>query len=137
MQWWIWLLIVIAVCLLVCAIIFVTNSKQKNNQKLFEQDEKLLQSMQGKLDYLIVLCGTNVEIKERLEGIQEKIKYFEPSKNTLEQDKRITERIDDLKIDVSRAVSKGVFHLVSKRIGELELFIVERSQFEKIENNKK
>ena len=71
-----------------------------------------------------------VEIKERLEGIQEKIKYFEPSKNALEQDRRITERIDDLKVDVSRAVSKGVFHLVSKRIGELELLIVERSQFE-------
>ncbi len=130
MQWWGWLLIVIAGCLLVCVIIFLTNSKQKNNQKLFEQDEKLLQSMQGKLDYLIVLCGTYVEIKERLEGIQEKIKYFEPSKNALEQDKRITERIDDLKVDVSRAVSKGVFHLVSKRIGELELLIVERSQFE-------
>mgnify|MGYP007009209135 CR=1 FL=1 len=99
MQWWGWLLIVIAGCLLVCVIIFFTNSKQKNNQKLFEQDERLLQSMQGKLDYLIVLCGMYVEIKERLEGIQEKIKYFEPSKNALEQDKRITERIDDLKVD--------------------------------------
>lgn len=134
MQWWVWLLIVIAVCLAVCAIVFFANSKGQNNQKLFEQDEKLLQSMQGKLDYLIVLCGTHVDIKERLEGIQEKAKYFEPKKSALEQDKRITERIDDLKLDVSRAVSKGVFHLVSKRIGELELLIVERDQIEK--NNK-
>ena len=83
MQWWGWLLIVIAGCLLVCVIIFLTNSKQKNNQKLFEQDESLLQSMQGKLDYLIVLCGMYVEIKERLEGIQEKIKYFEHASENL------------------------------------------------------
>lgn len=130
MQWWMWLLIVVAVCLILCCLIFATNLKSGKKQSKLEEDEKLLIDLIGKLDFLIALSGSFVDIKERLEDIQDKIKYFQPTSAALDHDLRIKQRVDDLKADVSRAVTKGVFHLVSKRIGELELLLVERKQFE-------
>lgn len=110
---------------------FVVTTNKKSKQNALEQDQSLLQTLISKLDYLIAMCGTLVDAKERLEDIQEKIKYFEPASNALQHDQKIYERVEDLKLDISRAVSKGVYHSLSKRIGELELLLIERSQFEK------
>ena len=131
MPWWGYIIIAVAVLLIIAVIGITFNLIAQKKEKMLEHDDNLFNKMLATVDLSISMCDKDIEIRERLEHLQDNLKYCEATnnKNAYAIDLRIAERVDDLKLSVSRAVSKGTYHSVKKAIGEIELLIVERNTY--------
>lgn len=129
MPWWLWIILIVFIVVFVMSVIFVFGEKQNKKQKTIEDDRELLEKMTNSVDLLIAMCGSNVFLCEKMESLQENLKYCLPSDNqrVYKIDQSLDERVTDLKLSVSRAISKQTFHSVMKFISQIELLIIERN----------
>ena len=129
MPWWGWLIIAFAILVLMSVALFVIKEHYHRKDVLLEKSDEMFNKMLATTEVLISMCSTNIDIREKLESIHDSLKYCVATndKKVIQIDNRIALRIDDLKISVSRAVSKGTFHSVKKVLAEIELLIVERN----------
>ena len=124
MPWWGWLIIAFAILVLMSVALFVIKEHYHRKDVLLEKSDEMFNKMLATTEVLISMCSTNIDIREKLESIHDSATN---DKKVIQIDNRIALRIDDLKISVSRAVSKGTFHSVKKVLAEIELLIVERN----------
>lgn len=129
MPWWGYLIIFLVIILTFVLIEVFTKIYKNKRQVVLEKDEELLGKMLAITDLLVTMCVNNIEVRESLEQIKDNLKYSLASNDqkVYNLDQRISERIYDLKLSLSRAVSKGSFHSVKKAINEIKFMIVERN----------
>lgn len=129
MPWWGWLIIFFSVLTILSIILFIFKERSSRKQIMLEENDKLFNKMLANTEVLISMCTNNIDIREKLESIQDSLKYCVATndKKVIQIDNRIALRIDDLKVGLSRALSKGTFHSVKKVLAEVEILIVERN----------
>ena len=96
MPWWFWVALA-GLILLVIAIVFFVVSEIKNRKEvLLELDDELFNKMSATTDLLISMSGNNIELREKLEALQDSLKYCIASNNkkVFEVDKRISNRFE-------------------------------------------
>lgn len=129
MPWWGWLIIFFSALTILSIILFIFKERSSRKQIMLEENDKLFNKMLANTEVLISMCTNNIDIREKLESIQDSLKYCVATndKKVIQIDNRIALRIDDLKVGLSRALSKGTFHSVKKVLAEVEILIVERN----------
>lgn len=129
MPWWIFVVIVVvAVVLVACFIYFLETKNEKTDNKI-ELSKKSLEDLVSAFDILIALAEDNLPLKEKLEEVQDKIRYSSPStkKEVFEYERRIENRLGDLKLALARAKTRGSYHGAERVLGEIELLLIERN----------
>lgn len=102
--------------------------KKMTSRQKTVNDIMLIKSNMQAIDVLIAYAEDNAIIKERLLKLQEKIKYLNPidKDNIQSLDKKIGNKIGDLKIELSKDSNKVDFERVQNALKELEIAVVER-----------
>lgn len=85
--------------------------KKKTERESLLENKHKIEDMASSIDVLISLSKDNDELTNILKDAQDKIKYFNPTQNkeALDFDKKITNRLGDLKIEINKAKSNEDF----------------------------
>lgn len=83
--------------------------KKKTERENILDNKHNIEDMAASIDVLISIGKDSEELVDILKEVKDKIKYFNPTQNkdALEIDKKIANRIGDLKIDINKAKSSG------------------------------
>lgn len=129
MAWWIYVLIIFVVVCSLGFVFYFFQMKKEDKVDDIEVSKTRLDDMVASFDILIELSKDNEKLKDRLEDVQDKIRYSIPSANKkmILKDTRIVDRIGDLKILLARAKTKGTYFGCERALTEIELLIVERN----------
>ena len=103
--------------------------KKSETQKIVEIKHEL-ENMAASMDVLISLAKDNAELVDVLEEIQGKVKYFNPTqdKDVQALDKKINNKLGDLKIDISKGKNKEDYTKALETAREVrDILVVERT----------
>ncbi len=103
--------------------------KRKKASVVAKEDKAIIETNSKAIDTLIILAKNNIEIIKELYALQEKLKYLVPSDKSkvLEKDKKIGDRIDDLKESLTK--SEGEFNKKEQNLLlEINLAISDRNK---------
>ena len=86
---------------------FFRKRRTEREQLLINKHD--IEDMTAQVEVLLSLSRDNVELADILAEIKEKIKYFNPTmnKDALDFDKKISNKIGDMKIEINKAKSTG------------------------------
>lgn len=100
--------------------------KKKTEAEFVAGDRKLIQNNSDKVGKLIMLTSDEAVIV-KLKDLQEKLKYLMPAKTKEDADidKRIADKIDDLKTELARHGDSP--NLIESVISEIVLLLVNRN----------
>lgn len=104
--------------------------KKKNETQKILENKNAIADMADSVDVLISLARENEELVETLKTMQDQIKYFNPSMNedVLALDKKISNKLGDLKIELNKAKQKGEYEKASELVSEIaDVLVVERA----------
>lgn len=104
--------------------------KKKNKTEQLLNNKHDVEAMTSSVDVLISLGQENEELVAILKEMQDKIKYFNPSNKpeVLELDKKIVNKLGDLKIDITKAKQKGDYANALNLASEIkDSLVVERN----------
>ena len=104
--------------------------KRKNKTEQLLNNKHHIEAMAASIDVLISLGQENEELVATLKAIQDKIKYFNPSdkSDVLDLDKKIENKLGDLKIDITKAKQKGEYANALSLANEIkDVLVVERN----------
>lgn len=103
-------------------------NKKTEREELLES-KHYIENMAQYCDILISLAQENDILVEKLEEIKDKVKYFNPTKNsdTIILDKKIKNKLEDFKIEITKSKSKEDYSIAIKSADDLlNTLIVER-----------
>ena len=82
--------------------------KKKSEREQLLENKNAIADMASSIDVLLSIGAESSELCEILKDLQDKIKYFNPSVNedVLLLDKKISNVLGDLKIEINKAKSK-------------------------------
>ena len=100
--------------------------KKKNSAELTADDRQILKESSDKVGKLVMLTSDETAIA-KLKDLQEKIKYLMPAKTkeTLGIDKRIADKVDDLKAELVKHGDKPT--KIDDVISDILLLLVNRN----------
>ena len=104
--------------------------KRKSEREKLLENKHFVEDMASSVDVLVSLASANAELVDILKQVQEKVKYFNPSmnKDVLDLDKKINNKLGDLKIDINKAKSSNDYTKAIEQAKDLmEVMIVERA----------
>lgn len=104
--------------------------KKKNKTEQLLNNKHHIEAMAASVDVLISLGQDNEELVAILKEIQDKIKYFNPTQKSdvLDIDKKIENKLGDLKIDLTKAKQKGEYANALSTANEIkDVLVVERN----------
>lgn len=104
--------------------------KKKNKTEQLLNNKHHIEAMAASVDVLISLGQDNEELVAILKEIQDKIKYFNPTQKSdvLDIDKKIENKLGDLKIDLTKAKQKGEYANALSLASEIkDVLVVERN----------
>ena len=129
MAWWIYVVIIFVIVSVLGFLLFYFQVRTEEKQDYTVISKDRLDDMASTFDILIELAKDNEKLKEKISLVQDKIRYSTPSENKTiaEKDRRIEERISDLKLKLARAKVKGTYYGCERLLSEIELMIVERN----------
>lgn len=129
MAWWIYVIIVFAIISVLGFLLFYFQVRTEEEQDYTALSKDRLDDMVSTFEILVELAKENEKLKEKISLVQDKIRYSTPSQNKTiaEKDRRIEERISDLKLKLARAKTKGTYYGCERLLTEIELLIVERN----------
>ena len=102
--------------------------KKSEREKLLENKHQV-EDMASSIDVLLSIGAENEELCGILKEVQDKIKYFNPSVNedVLLLDKKISNVLGDLKIEINKAKSKEDYSKAIETAKDIQIsLIVER-----------
>lgn len=101
--------------------------KKKPGAEFVAEDRKLIQNNSDKVGKLAMLTNDDAVIA-KLKDLQEKLKYLMPAKSqeAYNVDEKIANKIDDLKIEMSR-FNDSISHKIDSNISEILLLLVNRN----------
>lgn len=128
MAWWLYVLIIFVVVLSLGFVLYFFQIKNEEKEDQIEESKNRLDDLVNTFDVLVALAKENEKLKARLEEVQDQLRYSAPATNkrVAEQDKRIADRVGDLKILLARAKTKGTYYGCERALSEIEILIVER-----------
>jgi len=129
MAWWIYVVIIFVIVSVLGFLLFYFQVRTEEKQDYTVISKDRLDDMASTFDILIELAKDNEKLKEKISLVQDKIRYSTPSESKIiaEKDRRIEERISDLKLKLARAKVKGTYYGCERLLTEIELLIVERN----------
>ena len=129
MAWWIYVVIIFVIVSVLGFLLFYFQVRTEEKQDYTMISKDRLDDMASTFDILIELAKDNEKLKEKISLVQDKIRYSTPSESKIiaEKDRRIEERISDLKLKLARAKVKGTYYGCERLLTEIELLIVERN----------
>lgn len=129
MYWWVYVIIIFVIVSVLGFLLFYFQIRTEEQQDYTALSKDRLDDMVSTFDILVELAKDNEKLKEKISLVQDKIRYSTPSENKMiaEKDKRIEERISDLKLKLARAKIKGTYYGCERLLTEIELLIVERN----------
>lgn len=79
--------------------------KKKTAAEIAAEDREIINNNGKAVDKLIMLAEGNEAVVARLKDLSEKLKYLKPitAENDIQTDKKISDRIDDIKIELARS----------------------------------
>lgn len=79
--------------------------KKKTAAEIAVEDREIINNNGKAVDKLIMLAEGNEAVVARLKDLSEKLKYLKPitAENDIQTDKKISDRIDDIKIELARS----------------------------------
>ena len=85
--------------------------KKKNETEKILENKNFVQDMTSSIDVLLSLGKDSEDLTTILNELQDKVKYFNPSMNedVLALDKKISNKLGDLKIEINKARTKGEY----------------------------
>ncbi len=104
--------------------------KKKDKTKDLLDNKHKVEAMAASVDVLISLASENDELVSQLKEMQDKIKYFNPSdkEDVLELDKKIENKLGDLKIEINKAKQKGDYATALSLTSDIkDALVVERN----------
>ena len=103
--------------------------KKKLDKDLVEEDLKIIKQNTQIIDVLLVHADTCEPLVEKLKDLKEKIEFLKPSvkAEVKTADKKIGDKLGDVKIALSKCSAKGEFDGWEKLIREIEIAIAERN----------
>lgn len=104
--------------------------KKKNETQQILENKNAIADMADSVDVLISLAKENSDLVSALTDMQDKIKYFNPSMSddVLALDKKISNKLGDLKIELNKAKQKGEYEKASELVSEIaDNLVVERA----------
>ena len=104
--------------------------KKKSEREQLLDNKHEIEDMASSIDVLISIANADEELVGILKECQEKIKYFNPSinKDVLDLDKKISNRIGDLKIDINKGKTSNDYSKAKASALDLkDSLIVERA----------
>lgn len=129
MYWWVYVIIIFVIVSVLGFLLFYFQIRTEEKKDYTALSKDRLGDMALTFDILIELAKDNEKLKEKISLVQDKIRYSTPSedKKIAEEDRRIEERISDLKLKLARAKVKGTYYGCERLLTEIELLIVERN----------
>lgn len=101
--------------------------KKKTEAEIVAEDRKLIETNSKTVGKLTMLANDNEELISKLKDLQEKLKYLKPvkSEEAMEADRKIANKIDDLKIELSR-FNGDTSYRIGSLISDILLLLVNR-----------
>ncbi len=101
--------------------------KKKPESEIVAEDRKLIETNSKTVGKLTMLVENNEELTSKLKDLQEKLKYLKPvnTKEAMEEDRKIGEKIDDLKIELARHNGETSYR-INNAISDILLLLVNR-----------
>lgn len=133
MQWYVLIILIVVALTALGLCLYFFQIKNEEIEEQLESSKDRIDEMVSNFDILIELAKDNEKIKTNLEDVQDSIRYSNPSENkkVAEYDKRIADRVGDLKLKLAMAKTKGSYHGAKRLLSEIELLLVERNTFAK------
>ena len=103
--------------------------KKKISKDLSDEDLKIIKQNCQIIDVLMVHGDACEPLCEKLKDLREKIEFLNPSTNpdVKNADKKIGDKLGDIKIALSKCSAKGDFEGWEKLVREIEVAIAERN----------
>jgi hypothetical protein len=103
--------------------------KKKISKDLIDEDLKIIKQNCQIIDVLMVHGDACEPLCEKLKDLREKIEFLNPSTNpdVKNADKKIGDKLGDIKIALSKCSAKGDFEGWEKLVREIEVAIAERN----------
>ena len=103
--------------------------KKKISKDLSDEDLKIIKQNCQIIDVLMVHGDACEQLCEKLKDLREKIEFLNPSTNpdVKNADKKIGDKLGDIKIALSKCSAKGDFEGWEKLVREIEVAIAERN----------
>ncbi len=103
--------------------------KKKISKDLIDEDLKIIKQNCQIIDVLMVHADACEPLVEKLKDLREKIEFLNPSTNAdvKTADKKIGDKLGDIKITLSKCSAKGDFEGWEKLVREIEVAIAERN----------
>lgn len=101
---------------------------KKSTTDLMLQNKEDIKKMADELELILMKTSKNEEIQQSLKYAIDKVKYFNPSieKVILDIDKRINNKIGDLKIEIVKAKNERDNEKFLKNVKELTIELIEK-----------
>ncbi len=80
---------------------------------------------------LTILKDNNEELTTALKGIQETVKYLNPTADSKDSDKKILNTLDDIYLGINKAIKKQEYDRVFEDINKLNVLLVIRKSIHK------
>lgn len=103
--------------------------KKKIDKDLIDEDLKIIKTNTQIIDILMVHADVCEPLVEKLKELREKIEFLNPSvkAEVKNADKKIGDKLGDIKIALSKCSAKGEFDGWEKLTREIEVAIAERN----------
>lgn len=104
--------------------------KKKNKTEQTIDAKQNIAAMAASVDVLISLSKENEDLVDVLKQIQDKVKYFNPTQkeDVLALDKKIENKLGDLKIELNKAKQKGDYTTATEIANDIkDVLVVERN----------
>lgn len=99
--------------------------RKRSTADIVAEDRSIIDVNAKTTEKLVLLVKDNVELAERLKSLGETLKYLKPSEATVETDKKIGAKLDDLKIELSH-ISVNPSYRTDSIISEILMLLVNR-----------
>lgn len=101
--------------------------KRKTNDEGLKENKRQIEMMTGSLETLKV-ATENAEILAKIDRVQEKVKYMNPTVNKTAQsyDKKIIDAIGDLKISIVKLKSEEDLTKIMGEFKHIEMLVADR-----------
>jgi nucleoside-triphosphatase THEP1 len=101
--------------------------KRKENDAALKENKRAIEAMTGSLETLKVATD-NAEVLAKIEQVQEKIKYMNPTLNKAAHnfDKKIVDSIGDLKIAIMKIKTEEDVAKILNSFKHLEMLVADR-----------
>ena len=101
--------------------------KKKTEADIVAKDRRLIDDNSKAVGKLVILINNNDELISKLKDLEEKLKYLKPVNtiDAMEEDIKIGNKIDDLKIELSR-INGETSPRVNTIISEIMVLIINR-----------